>query len=75
MAIFLTNGKEANLYSFCYKVLETGLYSGFDVMHDMTTGNYNVDHIKLIMARASLPILMELSDFGSAAAPNFLGRF
>jgi len=46
----------------------------FDVMHDMTTGNYNVDHIKLDHGPADLDFDMELSDFGSSALRRKIGR-
>ena len=46
----------------------------FDVMHDMTTGNYNVDHIKLDHGPADLNFDLELSDFGSAALRRKIGR-
>tara|TARA_Y100001958_G_scaffold154205_1_gene142803 strand:- start:396 stop:1751 length:1356 start_codon:yes stop_codon:yes gene_type:complete len=46
----------------------------FDVMHDMTTGNYNVDHIKLDHGPADLDFDLELSDFGSAALRRKIGR-
>ena len=46
----------------------------FDVMHDMTTGNYNVDHIKLDHGPADLDFDLELSDFGSSALRRKIGR-
>ena len=46
----------------------------FDVMHDMTTGNYNVDHIKLDHGPANLDFDLELSDFGSSALRRKIGR-
>ena len=46
----------------------------FDVMHDMTTGNYNVDHIKLDHGPADLDFDLEFSDFGSSALRRKIGR-
>ena len=46
----------------------------FDVMHEMTTGNYNVDHIKLDHGPADLDFDLELSDFGSSALRRKIGR-
>ena len=46
----------------------------FDVIHDMTTGNYNVDHIKLDHGPADLNFDLELKDFGSAALRRKIGR-
>ena len=42
-------------------------------MHDMTTGNYNVDHIKLEHGPADLDYDLE-SDFGSSALRRKIGR-
>ena len=46
----------------------------FDVMHDMTTGNYNVDHIKLEHGPADLDYDLEPGDFGSSALRRKIGR-
>ena len=46
----------------------------FDVIHDMTTGNYNVDHIKLDHGPADLNFDLELKDFGSSALRRKIGR-
>ena len=46
----------------------------FDVMHDMTTGNYNVDHIKLEHGPADLDYDLKPGDFGSSALRRKIGR-
>ena len=46
----------------------------FDVMHDMTNGNYNIDHIKLGFGPADLDYDLDPSDFGSSALRRKIGR-
>jgi hypothetical protein len=46
----------------------------FDVMHDMVTGNYNIDHIKLEYGPADLDYDIKPSDFGSSALRRKIGR-
>lgn len=46
----------------------------FDVMHDLRTDNYNIDHIKLDNGPADLDYDIKPSDFGSSALRRKIGR-
>lgn len=46
----------------------------FDVMYDLKTGNYNIDHIKLDHGPAQLDYDLKPGDFGSSALKRRIGR-
>ena len=46
----------------------------FDVMHDLASGRYNVDHIKLDHGPADLDYDLKIRDFGSSALRRKVGR-
>lgn len=46
----------------------------FDVMHDLASGRYNVDHIKLDHGPADLDFDLKIRDFGSSALRRKVGR-